>query len=642
MRQEAERLEKTQTAWDIACRAVQSAALAAEITAIADLVFAAGDGLPRAVFWLLFAAAAAALFVWRGFTRKARRIAFFSVAAAAVLAAAGLFFAWKAAAPGAAYEAPETGAVFSDKRILIAVPHEDDDLNLTTGMLETLAGENEIYVVFLSSGDAGAPGETRVNEALGALSFAGVPEENVIFLGYGDNIPEGGIHIYNAAPGEITPSASGAVQTHAAPQHPAYREGTAYTRENLVADLRGVLEEIRADVIFCSDYDAHIDHRALSLFFDETLGELLAAEPDYDPLVLKGFAYSTAFNAPADFYESVNLLSTVRPGGERMENGVFLWEDRVRLLVDAAGLSRSLYACRSFAAGESHESQKLWYVMPRIINGDKVFWQRCTGSLLYGAAVRVSSGDGSELNDFRLLHSPDLAGDALPYDAVWIPERGDAAREAEFAFSPADVTEIRLYDNPSPDDNVLAAEIVFPNGHRYETGTIDPAGTSVPVSEPDCGGFTVRLLKTEGERAGLTEIEAYTGMHDALPPFIKLTDAGGNFIYDYRLPGGETEAVLRLYASGVSGDIADYAVSCEGDGCSAAAVGGTLRVSCPRGRECTVTVTDAAGTVSDSVHIAHETAAVRLAHALEDYAAHGIRRTNLFSLAKSAYAILRS
>ena len=104
----------------------------------------------------------------------------------------------------------------------------------------------------------------------------------------------------------------------------------------------------------------------------------------------------------------------------------------------------------------------LWRIAPRIINGDKVFWQRCTGSLLYGAAVCVSSGSGAELADFRLLHSEDLAGRELPYSAVWTPESGDTAREAEFSFPAADVTEIRLYDNPSPEDNVLAAEIVFP------------------------------------------------------------------------------------------------------------------------------------------------------------------------------------
>ena len=68
-------MEKKHTLWDGLCRIVQSVFLAAEITVLADLLFAAGETpLPRAAFWGLFLAAAAALSLWRGFTRKGRRI----------------------------------------------------------------------------------------------------------------------------------------------------------------------------------------------------------------------------------------------------------------------------------------------------------------------------------------------------------------------------------------------------------------------------------------------------------------------------------------------------------------------------------------------------------------------------------------
>lgn len=634
-------LDKKPAVGAILVRAAQSLFLAAEIAVLADFLFAAGErGLPRSAFWSIFIIGAAALFALHGFTRRARRIAALSLAGAAALALLGGFAAWRLSLPAAAYKTPETEpkVFFAGQRVLAVVPHEDDDANLLTGVLEeyTAAG-SEVYVVFVSTGDAAGRGEERVYEAVRSLALSGVPEENVIFLGYGDSIPDDGIHIYNAAPNAVTPSLSGRTETHAAPNHEAYREGTSYTHENLLADLRGVIEELRAGVIFCTDYDENIDHRAVSLFFDEALGEILAAAPDYDPVVLKGFAYSTAFHAPADFFDSVNILSTVCPGSERMENGVYLWADRVRLPVDGGGLSRSLYACRGFAAAEEYESQKLWRMTPRIINGDKVFWQRCTGSLLYGAAVRVSSGNGAELNDFRLLHSSDLAGGAPPQEAAWVPESGDAVREAEFSFPAADVTEIRLYDAPSPEDNVLAAEIVFPSGNRYEVRNIDPAGTAVAVDEPDCGGFTVRLLETEGSAAGLTEIEAYAGAHDALPRLLKLTDADGNFVYDYRLSGAETGAVFSLYALGASGDMADYTVTCTGDGCAAEVRNDRLYVSCPRGRSCTVTMSDETGTLSDSVYVAHETAGIHFVRAAESYCANGLPKTNLYSLAVHCY-----
>ena len=187
-------LEKKHTLWDGLCRIVQSVFLAAEITVLADLLFAAGEKpLPRAAFWGLFLAAAAALSLWRGFTRKGRRIVFLSIAGAAVLSALALFAAWSAAAPKTAYEAPETEpkAIFSEKRVLAVVPHEDDDLNLLSGVTGqfTDAG-SEVYVVFVSTGDAAGLGEKRVYEAINALSLDGVPEENSLLLEEGGTVME--------------------------------------------------------------------------------------------------------------------------------------------------------------------------------------------------------------------------------------------------------------------------------------------------------------------------------------------------------------------------------------------------------------------------------------------------------------------
>ena len=168
-------------------------------------------------------------------------------------------------------------------------------------------------------------------------------------------------------------------------------------------------------------------------------------------------------------------------------------------------------------------------------------------------------------------------------------------------------------------------------------GRIDPAGTVVPVDEPGCEGFTVRLLETEGESAGLAEAEAFSGAHDVLPGLVKLTDADGNFVYDYRLSRGETDAVFSLYAVGASADLAEYTATCAGEGCTAAVVDGALQVTCPRGRSCTVAVTDETGTLSDSVYVAHETASIRFVSAIESYCANGIPKTNLYSLAVHYY-----
>ena len=60
-------------------------------------------------------------------------------------------------------------------------------------------------------------------------------------------------------------------------------------------------------------------------------------------------------------------------------------------------------------------------------------------------------------------------------------------------------------------------------------------------------------------------------------------------------------------------------------------------MTCPRGKSCTVTVTDETGTLSDSVYVAHETASIRFVSAIESYCANGIPQTNLYSLAVHYY-----
>ena len=60
-------------------------------------------------------------------------------------------------------------------------------------------------------------------------------------------------------------------------------------------------------------------------------------------------------------------------------------------------------------------------------------------------------------------------------------------------------------------------------------------------------------------------------------------------------------------------------------------------MTCPRGKSCTVTVTDETGTLSDSVYVAHETASIRFVNAIESYCANGIPQTNLYSLAVHYY-----
>lgn len=418
--------------------------------------------------------------------------------------------------------------------------------------------------------------------------------------------------------------------------------GYSYTRNNLAEDTRAVILERRPDVIFCNDMDYHIDHSAVSLMFEEVMGDILASTPDYAPAVFKGMTYSTAYEGADDYY-SVNIRSTVAPypAPYLYERQDYKWDSRVRFPVNASTLSRSLLGSAQFAELRLYRTQTAWLHAPGIINGDKVFWFRPTDSLSYTAQVSVSSGNAEFLNDFKLLDSNalDEAGH-LAYDGTWVTEPGDDERSAVFTFAqPVTLSVIRLYDNSDAFNNVLNAEIVFDDGSRIEAGAPEYLGapTDICFEPKTVSSFTVRILESEGESAGLSEIEAYSELPGVPLRCIKLMNSDGDFVYDYRIDRSGYEE-FDLYCLGADGE--GYTVSCSGEGCSAELSSGRIAVSCPRGRSCTVSVVSADGELSDTVYISNPSPLSNLGQRIEDFAWHGysnLQQTMLYQTLRAVY-----
>ena len=83
------------------------------------------------------------------------------------------------------------------EKILLIVPHQDDELLVGGGLLRTLARNKEYdaYVVYTTNGDFFPhEGEARLRESVRVLKeFAGMEESHMIFLGYGDGWRDGGL-----------------------------------------------------------------------------------------------------------------------------------------------------------------------------------------------------------------------------------------------------------------------------------------------------------------------------------------------------------------------------------------------------------------------------------------------------------------
>ena len=613
-----------------------------------------GFTLPLPV-WLLFLIGVwAAFLAIKKISPRMLWLVFLGSAGVFVLAGALTALSLFAYSRAAEYRDCDQGkaALFAGRKVLVIAPHQDDDLNIAAGVMEEyLRYGSQVRVLFSTNGDYIGLGERRLREALNVCADLGLEKSDVIFLGYGNEWDNGTIHIYDQEPDRVIPSHLGRTETYGLADHPAYHNGRSYTRRNLCGDLKSAVLDYMPDVILCVDRDAHPDHAATSLLFEEVLGEILREKPAYEPLVLKSLCYDTAYYAAADFYAE-NILSNPNPSSQdyMRDVNIYNWSDRVRLPVDSGGLSRGILGCDNFWRLRMYSSQGATKMAENIISGDKVFWQRETNSLCYDAEISVSSGEGARLNDFKLLDANPLIEMGILDDGVWLPEADDTEKSAKISFpQERDISLIKLYDNPSLEDNVLNARISFDDGSSIETGPLKPTGgaTKIWVDKKKVKSFTVQLLSAEGERAGLTEIEAYSETRDYGLNFIKLMNRSGDFIYDYYIDESGYEN-FSLYVSGRDGGLAEekYRLSCEGEGCTAQISGDEIQVHCPRGRNCVVTVCTTDGSLSDSVYISNPGSFIRHAgQRFEAYFRHqmypNLQKTNSYLLIQWVYRMIR-
>lgn len=442
---------------------------------------------------------------------------------------------------------------FGRKRIMIIVPHEDDEINLCAEMMEILhQNQCEIYCVFTTNGDYfyDGLGEVRICEAIESLKVWGIPEDHVVFLGYGDHWQSEYKHIYHAPDGLILKSNIGRTETYGTTKHPEFAmivDGChhSYTRKNYLQDIKNVILRYLPDIIFAIDFDYHPDHRGTSLLFDEAMGQILK-QTEYRPQVFKGFAYNMAWEAERDFF-SLNFLSTKRPDKNKLNNALYdtdvpayKWDRRVRFPIPKSMFVSRIEKHISYLAFQKYQSQNAVLHAARVINSDKVFWERRTDNLAFKSRIAVSSGDAKYLSDYKLIDCSDISYEwdnpskAEFSDFLWIPELSDEKKEIVYYFeSPQTVSEIVLYENPSLENHIQLMELTINDGEKMEIRQIDNTGGPSVISfhtRNDVSKLSLRIAKSLGEDAGLAEVEI---LEKQPKPYIIKSLVNDNMVYRY-------------------------------------------------------------------------------------------------------------
>lgn len=367
---------------------------------------------------------------------------------------------------------------FDNKKVLVIVPHEDDEICVTGGILASLPCSCKKYVIYTTNGNYIYRTKTRYMEAIKSCKILGVKKENIIFLGYSDESYNGKNHMYNTD--EIWTDKYGNTQTSSTKNIREYcyaktNNHNKFTKENIIKDLKSCISEIMPDYIFCVDLDFHPDHIMTSLCFEKAMGKILHENVNYHPIVFKGFAYENAYLGPNDFnQEKVIPMQFNYIENRLVSNPYYTKENSINFNINSNTYTRNLRKNILYKAIKQHKSQLLVAKAFSLINPNVIYWSRNTNNLLNVADIKVSSGNKEYLNDFVINDTSNVLNgnkEKIIYDkGIWIPDKRDNKKEINIKFNDyVYVEEMNIYNGNNNQKFVGKIKIMIDD----ESKTID-------------------------------------------------------------------------------------------------------------------------------------------------------------------------
>lgn len=421
------------------------------------------------------------------------------------------------------------------KTVCIFVPHPDDEIWLAGPIIPSLVEEGiDVHCIFYTDGISSMQGERNL-EALRSCISLGLDENNVHFLGF-ENLNQ---------------------------FEEKYPDGTRTPelRDSIKIAIADKILKIKPQLIISSDFDFNRDHRLYSILFDETIGELLNEHKlDINTIIWKGFCYNTAYYSVDDYYDSINLLSTVKPidvQNQEYETDIpqFLWKNRLRLPVSSKALEKSSAENYLMDAAKRHVTQHVRKKFFLSTNSDVVFWNRNVNNLVYESELSASSGEVRYLRDFKFYDT-----DSLTYshrynvkfsDFLWMPDSLDYEKRISMRFKRSyKIKELVFYDNPSLTNNIKCL-VVRINGEDIPFHDIDKAGgpSILNLEKFDSiKNIDLYVKDFEGNDTGISELEIIPVATETIS-INKICDSNGNFIYTSFIDSNTNVYKLSYYSS---------------------------------------------------------------------------------------------
>jgi LmbE family N-acetylglucosaminyl deacetylase len=199
------------------------------------------------------------------------------------------------------YASSEIQDMPSFHSIVIFAPHPDDETLFAGGVIEA-AVQNHIPVkiVVVTNGDILGQkyGNYRENETVRAMKHFGLAEDDVIFLGYADQLTTTLLKAKD--PLEVFQSKARRHSTYAhrglcqKSYHECWDNSEGlYNHQSIAMDIAHVLKTYRPDAIFTtSRFDKHPDHSGVQAFVQKEIIDLAAVDNSFHPTMYEAIVHA--------------------------------------------------------------------------------------------------------------------------------------------------------------------------------------------------------------------------------------------------------------------------------------------------------------------------------------------------------------
>ena len=210
-------------------------------------------------------------------------------------------------------------------RILICAPHPDDESIGCAGVIQqALNAGAKVKVVYLTNGDANQlafmvyekrltfkkkefihMGEVRRQEAIKAMQFLGLKEDDLIFLGYPDF---GTFKIFSQYWSDQRAYKSILTRVRSVPYKENFSYGSAYIGQNVLRDLEKILLDYKPNKIFVSHpADTNVDHKSFYLFLQVALRNLRKDKELKNAKVYPYLIHCVGWPLPRHYHPDIGL-----------------------------------------------------------------------------------------------------------------------------------------------------------------------------------------------------------------------------------------------------------------------------------------------------------------------------------------------